>query len=299
MKKIIGITLVLLFIVVIILPYLRPGAGGSPHYVQFETAEQLQTYLKYAPGKTPLIGAHRGGPEKGFPENAIETFQHSLRYAPCLIECDIRKTKDGQLVFMHDASLDRTTTGNGAVSDYTLPELKKLRLKDNFGAVTDYRIPTLSEVLNWTVGKAILELDVKASVSPEEILQAILQAKALPYVVIITYTIEQLKIYRDLHPDLMISASAKSVEGVQRVLATGINPRRLLVFAGVSEPAPEVYELLHQNGIRAILGTMHNIDNRAAKRGISVYLQVLANGADILATDNVPLAAQAIREFKK
>ena len=299
MKKIIGITLVLLFIVVIILPYLRPGAGGSPHYVQFETAEQLQAYLKYAPGKTPLIGAHRGGPEKGFPENAIETFQHSLRYAPCLIECDIRKTKDGQLVFMHDASLDRTTTGNGAVSDYTLPELKKLRLKDNFGAVTDYRIPTLSEVLNWTVGKAILELDVKASVSPEEILQAILQAKALPYVVIITYSIEQLKIYRDLHPDLMISASAKSVEGVQRVLATGINPRRLLVFVGVSEPAPEVYELLHQNGIRAILGTMHNIDNRAAKRGISVYLQVLANGADILATDNVPLAAQAIREFKK
>ena len=299
MKKIIGITLVLLFIVVIILPYLRPGAGGSSHYVQFETAEQLQTYLKYAPGKTPLIGAHRGGPEKGFPENAIETFQHSLRYAPCLIECDIRKTKDGQLVFMHDASLDRTTTGNGAVSDYTLPELKKLRLKDNFGAVTDYRIPTLSEVLNWTVGKAILELDVKASVSPEEILQAILQAKALPYVVIITYSIEQLKIYRDLHPDLMISASAKSVEGVQRVLASGINPRRLLVFVGVSEPAPEVYELLHQNGIRAILGTMHNIDNRAAKRGISVYLQVLANGADILATDNVPLAAQAIREFKK
>ena len=299
MKKIIGITLVLLFIVVIILPYLRPGAGGSPYYVQFETAEQLQTYLKYAPGKTPLIGAHRGGPEKGFPENAIETFQHSLRYAPCLIECDIRKTKDGQLVLMHDASLDRTTTGNGAVSDYTLPELKKLRLKDNFGTVTDYRIPTLSEVLNWTVGKAILELDVKASVSPEEILQAILQAKALPYVVIITYTMEQLKIYRDLHPDLMISASAKSVEGVQRVLASGINPRRLLVFAGVSEPAPEVCELLHQNGIRAILGTMHNIDNRAAKRGISVYLQVLANGADILATDNVPLAAQAIREFKK
>lgn len=299
MKKIIGIALVLLFVLVIILPYLRPKTDGSPHYVQFETVEQLQQYLRYAPGKTPLIGAHRGGPEKEFPENAIETFQHTLRYAPCLIECDVRKTGDGQLVFMHDASLDRTTTGNGAVSDYTLPELRKLRLKDNYGTVTDCRIPTIGEVLNWAVGKAILELDIKAGVTPEEILQAILQAKALPYVVIITYTIDQLEVYRDLHPELMISASAKSVEGVQRVLATGINPRRLLVFVGVSEPAPEVYELLHQNGIRAILGTMHNIDNKAAKRGIPVYLKVLKNGADILATDNVPLAARAIRQFEK
>ena len=94
----------------------------------------------------------------------------------------------------------------------------------------------------------------------------------------------------------MISASAKGVEGVRRLLESGVDQKCLVAFVGVYEPSKDVYDLLHENGIRAILGTMGNLDKKAEKHGLRVYKQLLKNGADILATDNVPLAASAIEK---
>ncbi len=269
------------------------------HYVKFGSVRQLQDYLAYSPDKSPLIGAHRGGPLPGFPENCIATFQNTLTYAPCLLECDVSLTKDGYLVMMHDDTLGRTTNGSGKVSAHTLAQLKSLKLKDNAGNVTEYPIPTFDEVLDWAVGKAILEIDIKREVDPESIVKAVIAHNALAYSVVVTYTNDQVKTYAALHPGLMISASAHTVDGVKRILDTGVEPARLIVFTGVTEPDPSVYKYLHEKGIRAILGTMHNIDNRALKRGIRVYETLLKKGVDILATDNVPLANDAIREFVK
>ena len=94
----------------------------------------------------------------------------------------------------------------------------------------------------------------------------------------------------------MISASAKGVEGVRRLLESGVDPKCLVAFVGVYEPSKDVYDLLHKNGIRAILGTMGNLDKKAEKRGFKVYKKLLKNGADILATDNVVLVTRAIEE---
>ena len=68
----------------------------------------------------------------------------------------------------------------------------------------------------------------------------------------------------------------------------------LVVFVGGSEPAEDVYRVLHQNGIRTILGTMGNLDRKARTKGAAVYCDLLRNGADILATDDVELASEAL-----
>ncbi|MBO8152048.1 MAG: glycerophosphodiester phosphodiesterase family protein [Candidatus Marinimicrobia bacterium] len=264
------------------------------HYLVFESPAQLQEYFRWSPDKAPIISAHRGGPMEGYPENCIETFEHALLYAPCLIECDVARSKDSVLVLMHDRTLDRTTTGSGLVSDYTLEELKKLYLKDNQGNITPYRIPTLAEVLDWARGRAIVELDIKGSIAPEEIVAIIREKRALSYTVVITYNIEVAKKYHALEPQLMISASARGIEGAQRLLESGINPSCIIAFVGVYEPEKKVYELLHKNSIMAILGTMGNLDRKAEKHGISVYKKLINNGADILATNNVPLAASIL-----
>ncbi len=297
MKKTIGILLFLLIIIVVLLPYLQSYFSPDYHYVSFSSTAELQEYLSYNSSKIPLVAAHRGGPMAGYPENAISTFQHSLSSAPCLIECDVRKTSDGHLILMHDDSLHRTTTGTGRVSEYTLSQLKILQLKDPLGKITEYRIPTLVEAVEWARDKAILELDIKGNIEPSEIFSRMSSLDALAFTVVITYTNDQVTEYMKVHPELMISASAHTVEGVHRILNTGIDTRRLLVFTGVTEPDTAVYSLLHQLGIRAILGTMHNIDRAAEKRGVGVYMEVLERGADILATDNVPLAAKAIENF--
>jgi len=279
-----------------VLAFVSPEASQK-HYVQFQSVYELQEYLAWSPEKTPLIGAHRGGPMPGYPENALETFEHTLTYAPCLLEIDVRKTRDGRLVLMHDKTLDRTTTGKGPIGAYTYAELQQFHLVDPEGTVTPYKIPTLKDALLWAKGKAILQLDVKEPVTFEQVVDSVELYGAEAYVVIITYNLRSAQRVHQLNSGLVISASAKGIEGTRRLLASDIPARNLIAFVGVGEPNPEVYRMLHERGIRAILGTFGNLDRRAQRRGPQVYVKLLQNGADVLATDNVPLAARAIEAF--
>ncbi len=287
------------FCALLLMAWLSGCQPQEQFFTAFESPKALQTYLRWTPSARPLVSAHRGGPLPGYPENCLETFENSLRYAPCLIECDVRKTADDVLVLMHDESLERTTTGRGAVSRQTLAALQGLWLKDPQGKVTRFRIPTLSETLDWARSRAILTLDVKPGVSPEEIVAAISAHDAAAYTVIITYSLAAAERYHALNPDLMISAPAEGYENVRKLLSSKIDPRCLMAFVGVVEPDRELYDQLHRQGIRAILGTMGNLDRRAQRRGRTVYVELLRNGADVLATDNVPLAARAVADFVK
>lgn len=251
---------------------------------------QVRPELHWTEDTKPLISAHRGGPAPGYPENAIETFQHTVdAIGFCIIECDVRRTGDGELILMHDETLDRTTTGSGPVAETGFATIQTLKLKDNSGTATDYTVPTLQQVLEWARDKAILTLDVKADLYAP-VIAAVRKAGASGYCVIITYTLEQAMAVHKLAPEMMISASASGVDGTRALLDSKISHSRLLAFVGVYEPRRQVYELLHQAGIRAILGTMHNLDNKAAARGPVIYTTLINNGADILATDN-PVAA--------
>ncbi|NIV15465.1 MAG: glycerophosphodiester phosphodiesterase [Aliifodinibius sp.] len=284
------------FIVILFFAFLN--AQSSPkHYQSFFSTEELQAYLSWSPDKLPIVEAHRGGPMPGFPENCLETFEKALSYAPCLIEIDVQKAKDGVLLLMHDDTLGRTTTGSGLVSDYTSEDLKKLFLRDNFGNITPYRIPTLSEAFQWAKDKAILQLDIKGTIAAEEIVTAIDNHDAEAYTIIITYDLESAQQYHRLNPQLVISASAKGMEGTSRLLNSSIDHDCLVAFVGVYEPPLEVYEALHRHGILAILGVIGNLDQKAKRRGAGVYVKLLKNGADVLATDNVPLVADAVRQY--
>src|SRR5262245_58605704 len=126
------------------------------HTFNIRNSYELKELLSYRASRQPLVSAHRGGARRGFPENCLATFENTLRHTPALLEVDPRYTKDGAIVLMHDATLERTTTGEGKVADHTLAELKALRLKDPEGNITDYRIPTLDEALAWAKGKTML-----------------------------------------------------------------------------------------------------------------------------------------------
>lgn len=91
------------------------------------------------------IFAHRGF-SGNFPENTMLAFQEAAKTNCTGIELDIQLTKDGEIVIIHDETLERTTTGHGYVKDYTLAELKTLTANATFGAtVPDQQIPTLRE----------------------------------------------------------------------------------------------------------------------------------------------------------
>ncbi|GAA4784769.1 hypothetical protein GCM10023231_10680 [Olivibacter ginsenosidimutans] len=271
----------------------------TPASLALKTVDDLYTFLTYRERRVPLISAHRGGPEPGYPENAIETFQHSIKQQPLIIECDIALTKDSALVMMHDDQLDRTTSGKGLLKHYTLAELKQLMLKDNDGKQTAYRIPTLDEVLKWGKDKVIFTLDVKRGVPMEKVVEAVKRNDAAAYVIMITYNATQALEVHQLAPDLMISASIQKWDDFLRLNDYGIPDNRLVAFVGVSEPKPLLYKQLHEHGIMCILGTMGNLDNRAKAKGDKLYYQLIERGADILSTDRHREAGVQLMRYTK
>ena len=104
---------------------------------------------------TPHLIAHRGGAALG-PENTLAALEQAARlYRPDIIEIDVRATADGHCVLMHDPTLERTTSGSGAVAQRTLAQLKQLDAGHRFVALDGTHpfrgrgvtIPTIDEVL--------------------------------------------------------------------------------------------------------------------------------------------------------
>jgi len=270
---------------------------SAPSLLKFNTVTELQQFLSWSPRRYPLISAHRGGPQKGFPENAIETFENSIRYQPLVIECDIALSKDSALVMMHDDKLDRTSTGTGPIGDYTLEQLRQFRLKDDEGTVTDFKIPTLDEVLQWGKDKVIYTLDVKKGVPYSKIIEAVRRNKAETNSVIITYnTAQAVEVYK-LAPDLMMSVSISNKEALDRLHDQGIPDNRMVAFVGTREADSALYSLLHSRGIQCILGTMGNLDRQATARGDKMYYEYISHGADILSSDRAVEAGNSIRQY--
>lgn len=122
-----------------------------------------------------FIAAHRGchnaSPRLGLaatPENSRAALEHCVLLGVDMMELDVRRAADGTLVVIHDASVDRTTDGHGQVAELTLTQLKRLRLKQNFGGqmspeLSDESVATLAEMLEAAKGRIMLNLDIKES----------------------------------------------------------------------------------------------------------------------------------------
>ncbi len=109
----------------------------------------------------PWIIAHRGYRAK-YPENTLIAFQAALDAGVQMIELDVVLSRDRKLVVIHDANLERTTNGKGAVSDYTLEQLKQLDAGGWFHPrFSGEQLPELSEVLDLAGGQVFINIEIK------------------------------------------------------------------------------------------------------------------------------------------
>ena len=109
-----------------------------------------------APGD-PVIVAHRHGAHPGLTENGMPALEESARLGFIHVEVDVRTTASGTPVAMHDATLDRTTTGTGTVATVTNRKLATYALDDGSA------VPSIRQVLRYTAGHGVtVFLDVKA-----------------------------------------------------------------------------------------------------------------------------------------
>lgn len=122
------------------------------------TIESLIANLEDAENDEIMVVAHRGD-WRNFPENSLAAIQSCIDLGVDMVEIDVRMTKDEVLVLMHDETLDRTTTGQGRISDWTYDSLQSLRLLDGLGIPTDHTIPTLEEALLVAKDQILINLD--------------------------------------------------------------------------------------------------------------------------------------------
>lgn len=120
--------------------------------------DSLLAILKSNDSGYVFVVAHRGD-WRHAPENSISAINNAAAMGVDMVEIDIQKTKDGDFVLMHDGNINRMTDGTGNISDYTVEELKRFRLRFNDGTLSDERIPTLKEALLACKGKLLVNID--------------------------------------------------------------------------------------------------------------------------------------------
>lgn len=131
--------------------------GSATSSIGVPAAESLSLPLEGEP--RPWVAAHRGQ-WRDHPENSLPAILQAARDGAEVIEIDIKRTKDGHLVLMHDDTVDRTTNGSGRVEDLTLAQIKDLRLRQGLGngpaPVSDLQVPTFAETLEAVSGRNVL-----------------------------------------------------------------------------------------------------------------------------------------------
>lgn len=207
------------------------------------------------PAAAPQIVAHRGL-FKHAPENTLTAFGACIPLR-CGFELDIRRTRDGHLVCMHDEDVRRTTNGTGKVSDRTLAELRKLDAGGWFDRVfTGERVPTLAEVFAFLkdAKSLLVALDIKVEDDEmaDDIAKLANQHGLNRQLVCIGNTISSAKLRQQLRtagPKLGIAVLAQKAEDLEAALADKNADWIYVRFL----PTPEQSARIHAAGKRIFL----------------------------------------------
>ena len=175
----------------------------------------------------PLVIGHQGC-DGLRPGNTLAAFRHAIALGADVLECDVHRTRDGRLAILHDAHVDRTTNGHGAVRDLTMAELAAL---DAGGGEP---VPELDALLALAAGRVRLAVELKA---PDTAGPAVAAARArglLADVTFISFQMPLLAEVRALAPEAATGALFGHVDPANLAQAKGVDATLLEVeFHGV------------------------------------------------------------------
>lgn len=152
------------------------------------------------------IIAHRGASADA-PENTLESFQLGLDQGADAIECDVRVSRDGELVAIHDPTVDRVAQVKGTVAEMTRAELNTLDVgswkSPNFRGA---RIPALADALDIIPADRRIFIEIKAGLTALASLKKVLAATALPrsQIVVMEFDLDTVIAMRSAFPDIEV-----------------------------------------------------------------------------------------------
>lgn len=214
---------------------------------------------------SPLKIGHRGA--AGYcPENTFASFKKAIDLGVDYLEIDVQMTKDGELVVIHDSTVNRTTNGKGKVKDYTLKEIQNL----DAGSWFDWKfageqIPSLAEFFDEFAGKTGILLELKKpSLYPlivEKTAEELIKRKLTTgdkQIIIQSFDRDSLKRFHELLPSIPIGILLKNA-GVNIIsnkdlrsftsYVTYVNPKITMVNK-------RLIKRIHHHGLKTIIWTV-------------------------------------------
>ena len=128
-----------------------------------------------------FVIAHRAD-WRNFPENSLEAIESAIAMGVDIVELDVHRTADGEIVVCHDKTINRTTNGKGKISELTLDYIRSRYLRAGHGATTRYKMPTLAEALDVCKGRVLINLD-KAINYYDQIMEMLVERKMADQVI--------------------------------------------------------------------------------------------------------------------
>ena len=243
----------------------------------------IEDFMK--PDGRMRVIAHRGFSGEA-PENTMAAFRKAIEIGADMIELDVLLSRDGQVVVIHDATLDRTTNGTGNVAEHSLAELADLDGGTWFSpAYKNQRIPTLKEVLDLARGKILVNVEIKTEAVTDElgggitekVVELVRTHDMRDQVVVSSFDPRALEQMRRLDPGITTAAL------FNRDLHEGKSPREVM-----DEVGSRGFNVSHERVDAAVTRICHEMG-----RPVAVYTvnevekmeELLELGVDALFTD--------------
>ena len=242
--------------------------------------------------------AHRGGaaalPRWGgsavAPENTLAALRSAIRLGVDYVEVDVRATRDGQLVLLHDRTVDRTTNGTGAVEEMDLAAVRALDAGSKFDArYGGERIPTLDEAFAVCRGKVSIYLDHKDA--PTEQVVACIRRHRMQKQVVVYGGPDGLREWKRLAPEIPVMPSLPDAYrrpgGIAEFLR--LCPAEVLDGSALEWTRERVAEA-HAAGVKVYVDNLGLLDHAAGFR------RSIEMGVDGIQTDHPDVLLEVLKE---
>lgn len=216
--------------------------------------------------RAPWIIAHRGASGHA-PENTFAAFERAVQLGAGFIETDLQLTRDARFVAIHDATLERTTNGRGAVRDHTLAQLRELDAGKWFDRqFMDQRIPTLEEILEFASQRdVVFYLEIKYGAAwgmHHALVGALGKAEYAARTIVISFDPAMLASVRRLEPAIMIGLLLEDAKGDPVKTAVEVGARQLCPRADLI--TPELVDQAHRADLHVVTWTINDADKMRA-----------------------------------
>jgi glycerophosphoryl diester phosphodiesterase len=151
-------------------------------------------------------------------ENTLGSIKKAIELGVDYVEIDLRLTRDGHVVVLHDATVDRTTRGHGRIKDLTLAQVKRLKTKDG------QHVPTLEDVLKSTDGRVGLMLELKVRGLAKPVTEIVERSGFSSPVIYASFNHTELAVIRQILPKAKILALFEKGPILAKTLVATLHP---------------------------------------------------------------------------